>query len=384
MYSCSLRHFLHFPLESMTELGEAFLLGPIVPFRSAWDNLYFVPYLLMGLGGSVFISMIVISIIKSARVENNMMLVLSLCCTDWLFCTNSFIYKAIDIPHQGFATGYYGCIINVIFATVGPGCSSLLHIMSMSMERYLAIFHQIHFSNTQYRIWVISIWAISFLMVSYPVTTRTQDTGLELSPSMLVCTGRWSSRKTLPRVFAIIPLNIIFFSTAFNLFAYTRMILLYMKTVKSKVLHRTNAQVDTALLNQNERKMVLKAAVLTISFILCWVPYFLQILIAVITQEPVSPLFDAIGCLLCLLNAFLNPTLLYIYDGRIRNCFYEYWKFDITFFDFGSRKNLSAKTLSGNASSPVANGKGKFSETFQLKTTVFTPSVYLLHEKVNE
>jgi hypothetical protein len=349
----------------MTELGEAFLNGPIVPYLSPWDNLYIVPHFLIALMGSVINFMIVVSIVKESVVENNMILIFSLLCTNWIYCTTVIIFRVIDIPQQGFATGYYGCITNFIILT-STACAGLFHILSMAMERYLSIFYQIQFSNVQYKLWVAGIWSASILIVIYPFMTGTIDQGIELSASLIICTGRWSSRVPLPRIIAIFSLGIIGIPVGFNCFAYTKMIMLYMKTVKEKLQVQSNNHIDIVM-SKNERRMILKAAVLSISFLVCWTPYFLQILVAVITQEPVSQIFDLFSCIFGVLSLFLNCILLYVYDGRIKRNFCDYWKFDLNLVHFGSKKRSS---LSRNGSTRLKQLHVQTANMPHLKTTV--------------
>jgi hypothetical protein len=353
----------------MTELGEAFKNGPFVPYASPWDNLYTIPHMLMGFSGSVLLTLILVSIFKTQNTERSMKLVVSLCMTDLLYCSTSFVFGIVNVSSQGWAMGYYGCIVNTVLV-IGMACSSLLHIVSLSMERYISIFYQIQCNNSQYRVWVMTMWVISTAMVLYPLYTGTQDEGIDLGPSLLVCAGRWSSRKLLPMTFSIVPLVIIFLSTGLNLFVYSRMIISYMKIVKAKESHQTNAQVSIEVFSRNERKLLIKAAFLTISYFICWAPYAAQIFIALISGEPVSRLFDAIGCLGCLLNSCMNPVLLYIYDHRIKKNFGEYWGFDL----FRRSRKADSELSQSELNPPTPQKRTWKSETVHLKTTMYIPS----------
>lgn len=328
----------------MTRLNDAFAHGSFVPHTSPYAILYTLFFVFLGFIGLLLLTMILVSILKTGNTSGSMTLVISLCVTDWVLSLTSFVYGSIDISHNGFATGYYGCIINALLSA-GMVCSSLLHIVSLSQERYLMIFYQFRFTDSQVYIWTATIWMLSFGLVTYPFYTGTiATTGYELSPSLMMCTGSWTSNDPIDVAFSSIALFVIFSSIGLNLFAYGRIILAYQYAFKSKL-----SRVDNVLQQRKEKKLVIKAAVLTLSYIICCFPYFSLIVLCTITNQPAPLSLDIIASILLQVNSSLNPMLLYIYDGRIRRNFCEYWGFDL----LGCIKSWSKKSKNVKESGPT-------------------------------
>ncbi len=71
-------------------------------------------------------------------------------------------------------------------------------------------------------------------------------------------------------------------------------------------------------LSPEEYRLLLKAVLITGCFLTFYSPYMGLVLVQIITNIPASKSIDQIVCLGIVLNAFINPILLYKLDNRVK------------------------------------------------------------------
>jgi hypothetical protein len=220
------------------------------------------------------------------------------------------------------------------FLNVGTACTSMLSLYSITLEQYLAIFHDIHLTNGQITLGSALIWIGTTLLVGLPGFLHITNEAISLNSSKLGCVGSWHKQTPISLMLTWAACMTTMLTTNFNIYAYARIIKLYWQ--KRKLDHK---QTDTTKQPQvqniskpitiQEKKLLIRAITLCLCFIFCWYMYLLLMIISSVTGRPVQPWFDVAASYCGQMNAILNPILLYSFDGRIRKSCKQVFGFEL-------------------------------------------------------
>ncbi|KAJ3346174.1 hypothetical protein HDU91_007123 [Kappamyces sp. JEL0680] len=290
-------------------------------------------FLSIAIVGTLALTVVLLSTVGRNNSPSTL-LVLSLCFADLLYCFSSVIVTAVNISAGGWALGDAGCIISNILVILSCYCS-VLSLLSITLERYLSVIRQTILSRRTAIIWIASLWIVSTIIAFLPFMTGNLSDGIALQSAMLICATTWSSRSG-PVVFEILLAIVVLLSCVlFMTFAYYCIVAQYIKTVR-KLDKQSNSDIfnpslsssvfstksgglsGSIQLRADEKKLMIKAIVISGSFTIMWTPYMLLIFYCLISGKDVSPLVDSICNCLGLLNSATNPILLFLLDSRIK------------------------------------------------------------------
>jgi hypothetical protein len=289
-----------------------------------------------------------------AELQPNLLLTLSLVMGDVVLLAATFTVDTINLTHGGFAVGRSGCVWEAMVILLG--CfASVLSILATTVERYLHIMHQR--SLTMREAWLVVglLWFISMVGSWFPTFFGAQDKAYGLNSGMTVCvTAWWDSGfwATLTTVLAMISflacamamfycyyiivstyvrysqkiarqqqlsMNTTTLNTVWGKSIMAQQVSVLSNSAKSIESHRTKGTT----LSQQERTLLTKALILTLTFMTMWSPYFVKFSIEMITRTPAPPLFDNLCNLGAVSNSFLNCILLFTLDLRIKRRLYS-------------------------------------------------------------
>ncbi|KAJ3304587.1 Substance-K receptor [Kappamyces sp. JEL0829] len=260
----------------------------------------------LALVGVIFASIVITALVRQGSWTPASLLILSLCIADLLVTTQQVLYHSVNLSFGRWYFSTTGCVIENIITVASTG-TSLMTLAIITAERYLAIFSNYMISITQAKVIIVMIWTISFMMGSMPVIFRSEIAGIALHPSKLVCVVAWWSPIPIIKAIAIFSFSITFLSVITLGLVYTHIVYFY-------ISHKKNKRFQS-----KERTLIAKSIALTVTFTICWGPYFCMCLYEIVSGKPVSSVIDTICSVLAVFNSTANPILLYQFDARVKN-----------------------------------------------------------------
>jgi hypothetical protein len=328
------------------------------------DNVVVIIHMLLALIGLLGHGLILVSLV-GYRVNSNLILTISLVLSDCIFMGIALYADVYNLISGGYAGGKLMCLTQAMLILLG--CfGSVFAILSTTLERYLHIIHQKEVTTGQALLWVLMMWIGSVVFSWFPLFFSAQETTYGLNSGLVVCViAWWSSRGTngwFTMFTAMAVLITYLFCSSIMIYCYYRIVGTYI-TIARGVRKSTDEQQigtmaisnmwgktvdahssvssypDQAMdrkplgksakkdltLSQQERLLLTKAIILTVTFFVMWTPYLLkvllnnQMLMGIITNQPVPKIFDQIALLGAIGNSFMNSILLIRLDFRIQS-----------------------------------------------------------------
>jgi hypothetical protein len=267
----------------------------------------------------------------------NILLNLCLCTADLYLLTSMAIFDFINIAGGGWATGKIGCVINGFILCTCCFCS-ILTLLTATVERYLQVVHSSAMSKPRAWLAVISLWMLSFILGGLPFIINTFGITYALQSSNLLCVFSWWDRSL-----AQILINVTAFCTIISclsamIFCYASIFMTFRKAARSVGVKsfisqsmmssantkkslvnsvQSNTEKDSALMAK-EVRLLIKAVVLTLSFVIGWTPYMIKIIVE-IAMEKQAPSEWEFLCQMCVLtNSIMNSLLMILLDARVK------------------------------------------------------------------
>jgi hypothetical protein len=264
----------------MWTVEEGFKTSSFIEFGSAGELVIACFFMLIALFGTVSLIIVIMSTIKQSGNSAGTLLVMSLCLADLSYCFPSFIYTLINVASGGWAEGYVGCVLNHIIV-IHSCFASVLSLLAITFERYIAIIHGKTMTNMQAMIGIAGIWISSFLISILPIITNSVGPSIALQTAKLICTLTWTS--SIPLVSFQIWLCIITLMTVvfFMCFAYFQIVRVYMvaqRNVNQEKTSQTTSLTESlkqGKFSKEEKKLLMKAITISSTFVICWTPYLL-------------------------------------------------------------------------------------------------------------
>ncbi|KAJ3306899.1 hypothetical protein HDV03_003936 [Kappamyces sp. JEL0829] len=260
-------------------------------------------------------------------------LVLSLCVADLLFSMVCTYFGVVDIWAGGWSSGQLGCIIDAVLMLF-LCCTSILFLLSVTMERYLVIIKRRQVTIETQQQWIAAICVFSLVVTTLPLYTNSYEYSLNLEEAKFVCVATWYGSDPYSLTLTVLTLITIFLCVAAMVVAYTSIVLVYFRAHQRRrsaaktTIHDASkaAAVETGYfdifhisnISEAERRLFFKAVSISGSFMCCWCPYTLMILYEVSTQKVVSPQWSAFFNIMASTNSTLNALLLITFDPLIQ------------------------------------------------------------------
>ncbi|KAJ3318892.1 hypothetical protein HDV06_006944 [Boothiomyces sp. JEL0866] len=292
-------------------MGSQFQSGydlSITPDIQIWLCIWFMATS-VGCIGSLLV------IISSLRqnINASMLLLLSLTCADFMYSAHVWVNTIQVLYHHQYAFGKTGCTISHVIAMISAmtsGCSLVL----ITVERYLAIFYKQYLTVEKSCMWLIILWILGFLVALVPVFTGNLDDALALSPSKMYCSFAYTNHDPKVLLGVILALSILGVNVQILTAGYYQIVSFY--------IQQNNQTKSKKKLSDREKQLIKKAVVICLTYIFCWTPLALVIVYEEVTLKVVDPNLDAFCGLMTVMNGALNPYLLIIMDGRIKQNVY--------------------------------------------------------------
>ncbi|KAJ3270748.1 hypothetical protein HDV01_007440 [Terramyces sp. JEL0728] len=320
------------------------LSSSILSFEDSGEVAGLAIHTVMGVAGAVGVLVVLFATLPRKNSPSTMLL-LSLCWADLVFCLSAVIF---DLVYGGWSSGKLGCLLDTLL--VLGGCfASVLTIFAITLERYLAVMYGKILKFSEIWIMIGLIWVLSFLIATFPWYTGTYGYVLALQPGRQICTVAWWDRHPMNILMLTLCLLTLAASVSFIFFAY---FLKYFQTqaavkvsggkpslqssttdpvpekkaIKSSAKASAQSSSSQATKSElisapkdKEMMLLIKAIIISGTFIFCWTPYLLMIIYSLITALPAPPFWDSLISIAALLNSAVNPILLITLDSRIRS-----------------------------------------------------------------
>ncbi|KAJ3320560.1 hypothetical protein HDV06_005183 [Boothiomyces sp. JEL0866] len=327
----------------------------LLPFENAGETAGVVLHLILGLTGAVGVA-IVLAATLPRKNNPSTVLLLSLCWADLVFCLSAVIFGIKDLSSGGWSSGKLGCILDTVL--VLGGCfASVLTILAITFERFLAVMYGKLIDAPKVRIMIGLIWGLSLLIAFFPWYTGTYGNAIGLQAGRQICTVAWWDRSPMTIIMITLCLITLAVSVSFIFYAYFMIVLKFMnsqaalrsggksagkssnvdqsvdkKTAdtskgRSSAIESANAHTTaTAASGQGQKEssrdkekvLLIKSIIISGTFIFCWSPYLVVIIYSLASGLPAPLFWDSLVSLCALCNSAVNPVLLFTLDKRIR------------------------------------------------------------------
>jgi hypothetical protein len=295
------------------------------------------------------------------KIQPNMLPTLSLVMADFLVLSTTFSVDILNLGKGGWAVGKVGCVAEALMICIG--CfSSVFSILASTVERYLHIIHQRSVTSREAWLMVAVVWFVSMVGSWFPLFFGAQDKAYGLNSGLTVCviawwdSGAWATSSTVLALVAFLScvfgMAYCYFRIVYTYFSYSQKVAQQRFTFQvnaiSTVWGRSVAQTEGTIasqldsiakieemnnhqrkeiLSQQERVLLTKALILTLTFLVLWSPYFVKFWIELITRRPVPTLFDNLCNMGAATNSCVNWFLLVTLDFRVKRRVYRLFGF---------------------------------------------------------
>jgi hypothetical protein len=301
-------------------------------------------------------AILVLLSLRNVKLTPHMKMVLSLTCADLYFITSDIIYNSINLAGGGWVAGQVGCIVNAMVITGSCFCS-VLTLLAVTMERYVTVIYSKELSHTKTHRIIAGIWVVSHIIVLIPIFSWTWGTAYGLQSGYILCTISWWDWSPAPIVMETLALSTLMGCLSMMIYGYTRIVLKYLEATKKLSSQKSSQKTGTTSVtpsaqelkqkfysessttyaqqstvvqgaepsegpkkrfSQAEKKLLIKAIILTCNFFFGWTPYLFKIIVEIATQKPIPAGWDIVCCIFAILNSTLNSYLMIFLDPKIK------------------------------------------------------------------
>ncbi|XP_075264644.1 neuropeptide S receptor-like, partial [Convolutriloba macropyga] len=200
---------------------------------------------------------------------------------------------------------------------VAPACTSFL-LVSMACDRYYAIVLNTRHQH-QNLIMVSTSWLLS-IVLSLPQLYGFGLNEHDSNPGKVYCEAKksWLSSFIFPFYLGTVFLFVVIIPTATNAFCYGRALYYLYGSKRVNIPVRNSVAETRNLITQRENSTKLAIAIV-VSYLGCWLPYFIGAFLAVFAKVHLPPWVYTITEGLAMLNSLINPLLCCGYSTRRKN-----------------------------------------------------------------
>jgi hypothetical protein len=287
-----------------------------------------------------------------AKLQPSMYLTLTLSISDFMMLATCLVVNVSNLTVGGFFGGASMCAWEtkmVLFSCF----ASVFALLSTTFERYLHIIHQKEVTKSQVLIWIGTLWVAAFVVGWFPVFFGKEASTYGLQSGLVHCTLAWWSIDGPAGAFTLFAclatISTFLACSGVMIFCYYRIVMTYIMATRSVKKqsqgvtastisavgsqvksnnHTTNSVATDQLpikgkkketMSKQEKMLLTKAILLTMSFLTMWTPYFLKIIAEMIMKVPAPPIVDHICNFGAAGNSMMNSFLLLSLDFRIKN-----------------------------------------------------------------
>ncbi|KAI9004704.1 hypothetical protein BC832DRAFT_57968 [Gaertneriomyces semiglobifer] len=267
---------------------------------------------------------------KKLRTLQNI-LIMSLAVPDFLLGISKMIEHLPNASHRGFVVGDWGCQF-AAYADLALCCQSVLGVLLLSLERYLAIVRKRYLTARQVSYILPAIFFAGILLGSMPYWFGERYV---FQSSMVYCCPNWSGRTVGAMIVNWACFAIITATTVGSAMVYISIF----KMVRANRLQWANkdgtSQANRAQQRAEELEAMIakKFAIIVGVFCFNWTFYNFNFLYQGITHKQTPPAYDSFAVALAYWNSFCNPIICIVLDERWRKATKATFGFKVTDFD---------------------------------------------------
>ena len=276
------------------------------------------------------------------------LLAISLAGADLIIGLTYPIYNVFNYSPWGLnmTNRKYLCATSLFFIITSTSCS-LLTIVAISVERYIAVFYPLSYKVkvTRRRVYIAIgfIWIYSPLLalISYFVTGSTNVHFNDQPCSMINTIPKWYFvGLLLPQMLTV------------NLIAKVIHARILYTAYKHELMILTQFNAIWGISCRRETKVAKMVAMISISFTLCWLPYTVStVALYALGNDPCPTVWLNVldvSKTLTLCNSFINPTIYVMKNADFRRAF------KLTIFCTRSLSPRTSETTLNNSMAPIA------------------------------
>ncbi|XP_071131266.1 histamine H2 receptor-like [Mytilus edulis] len=265
-------------------------------------------------------TLILISIFKFKRLRTRInMLIANLATSDLLIGTVMIPYDLFFIFNAPMRHDKYTCLLRYTFETSFLG-SSVLNLLVISIERYLAIMYPLQHASRATRRWLISLmassWIISIFVACLPLL------GWNSWYPGIPCDSTYINPKSYKGLIFLFFIG----SIIANFVMYVKVVKIAFSQINAIQSEKSAMTEDTfrhvRVKKNNIKKTKMMILVLGV-FAVCWGPYCVTLVFETLFLEPSDNLEMAKKCLACfgLINSGLNWIIFGVKNSSFRKAF---------------------------------------------------------------
>ena len=315
----------------------------VIPHSATHKTVSIILHIQTMIAWSVDLIIIVAILREKLRdIPRDTQFILSLCCADFVFASVVMTFGFIDLFAGGWGELFSVLSVNslrltpIIIGTGKIGCLSIAGLIvfsvavsiyslcGLTLYRYLIVAHKIFLNNNHVVIAIVSIWLVLFgVITGFIFTPGFADNAVALQSSHLYCgLTWWGVDDPIIAIAVSIALISVAFPIAFISYAYTSIVTLYMRSKKAKILAELGSAIPAGVvvdfgISPQELLLIKKALFISGSYLICWMPLLIKIVIEIVTKYPVPYAFDVICAFFACYNTIFNAAILVFFDAKV-------------------------------------------------------------------
>lgn len=297
----------YIPFQSPLQIGLSWVLGLLTLF---------------GFLGNILVAFSFLNL--SIKWTTAHIYTFGICLVDILICFLQFLLTSTLLSSKGWQGGFLCIATGATFGTFFT--ANLLNILWLTAERYFVIVREKQFEKSTAYISIIANFAIAFAIHGMPALLPNRAENYSLSPLLQMCTLSWPHTVLIP--FNVISAITLIIPSLALVYAYCRIhakiydVRFRVRQILGRQSPLTSKSVEEGTMVKREPDAVL-LAVLKQSTTLCviaylsFVPFIVDILLTTSRQKPLPWTFDALACFLCFTQSWMNPVVLFMFNGQL-------------------------------------------------------------------
>jgi hypothetical protein len=192
-------------------------------------------------------SLLILIAHTGVELPPNLLMTLSLVLADFIYLSTAFVIDVINIAAGGFAVGRAGCIWGAMLILIG--CfASVSALLASTLERYFHIMHQKSLTPRQGWLIVLGIWTFAIFMSCFPSFFGIEQKTYGLNSGLTVCVLSWWDEGPSAVFTTIIALITLLICTGVMFYCYFRIVWTYV-TVVRRVEQAQHTHMKTSILS---------------------------------------------------------------------------------------------------------------------------------------
>jgi hypothetical protein len=198
-------------------------------------------------GCGMLSSLVILVAHIGADLQANLLMTLSLVLADFVYLSTAFVIDVMNISAGGFTVGRVGCTWEAMLILVG--CfGSVSALLASTFERYLHIMHQRSMTPKQGWFVVLGMWAFAIFMSCFPSFFGIGQKTYGLNSGLTVCVLAWWDGGPSAIFTTVVALITLLICTGVMFYCYFRIVASYVAVVR-KVERAQQSQLKTSIVS---------------------------------------------------------------------------------------------------------------------------------------